>query len=906
MENARIRMNSRFWRWLAPMAVAATISGCARPPQPAPAPESSGAESEQNVTRAQLPNGLRVIIVRNPLAPVVTTVINYLVGSDETPPGFPGMAHASEHMMFRGSPGLDAAQLANISASIGGDFNADTQQMVTQYFFTAPAENLDLALHIEAIRMRGIDDTEKLWGQERGAIEQEVAQDLSNPVYVFYTNLLSLFFNGSPYAWDALGSRPSFDNTTGAMLKEFHDTWYVPNNAVLVICGDVQPAQTLEKVKKFFGDAPRAKLPRRPSFQFQPAAPQTLKADTDLPVGLAVIAYRLPGSDSPDFAAMQVLSDALSSQRGRLYSLVPEGKALSASFSYDSLTRAGLGFAIAEYPAGADAEKLLADIHQILDAELKDGLSPDLVEASKRREVASLEFQKNSVSGLAMAWSQAVAVEGRQSPEDDVEAIRKVTVADVNRVAREYLDTNHAITAILSPRPSGNPVSEKGYGGKESFNLSESSAVTLPDWAAQALARLEVPPSTLNPVVTVLPNGLKLIVQPESVSDSVNVYGRVKNNPNVETAPKKEGVEDMLGKLFPFGSRNLDRLAFQKALDDIAANESAGADFSLQVLSEDFERGVQLLAENELSPALPEKAFTVLQPQLAATVAGQLESPSYLQQRAVSKGLFPPTDPAQREATPGTIKGLTMADVTNYYQTVFRPDLTTIVVAGKVTPERAQQVIQKYFGAWGAEGSKPDTLWPAVPPNEPWTTTVPDTSRVQDNVDLTETLGLTLGDADRYALELGNHVLGGGFYATRLYHDLRAEAGLVYFVSSSFTFGQTRSIYTASYGCDPPNVGKARAIIVSNLKAMQEKDVTPEELRQAKGMLLREIPLSEASVDGIAQGWLYRSTHDLPLDEPTRAARRYFDLTAPEVRAAFAKWIRIDGIGQVTLGPAPQ
>jgi zinc protease len=287
-------------------------------------------------------------------------------------------------------------------------------------------------------------------------------------------------------------------------------------------------------------------------------------------------------------------------------------------------------------------------------------------------------------------------------------------------------------------------------------------------------------------------------------------------------------------------------------------------------------------------------------------VAGQLESPSYLQQRAVAKGLFPAGDPAQRQTTPETIKSLTMADVTHYYKTVFRPDLATIVVAGKVTPERAAQVIQKYFGAWRAEGPKPDVLWPAVPPNEPWTTTVPDSSRVQDEVQLGEMVGLTLSDHDRYALELGNHVLGGGFYATRLYHDLRAEAGLVYFVDSSFQFGQTRSIYKVSYGCDPPNVGKARALIVSNLKAMQERDVTPEELRQAKGLLLREIPLSEASVERIAQDWLNRSAHDLPLDEPMQAARHYFDLTAPEVRAAFAKWIRLGGLGQVALGPAPQ
>ena len=891
------------------MVAAASILGCAganaQTPAPIPKPNSRGAANDQNVLRAELPNGLQVIIVRNSLAPVVTTMINYKVGSDETPPGFPGTAHANEHMMFRGSPGLNASQLDNISAAMGGDVNADTQQMVTQYFFTMPAENLDLALHIEAIRMQGIDDTEKDWDKERGAIEQEVAQDLSNPVYVFYTNLQALMFKGTPYTWDALGSRPSFDKTTGAMLKEFHDTWYVPNNAVLVICGDVQPADALAKVKEILGNLPRKDLPPRPEFSFQPVEPQTLKVETDLPYGSVIIAFRVPGFDSPDFAALEVLSDALSSQRGRLYSLVPEGKALAASFSYDTLPRAALAYANADYPAGGDAEKLVAEVNEILAADLKDGLPVDLVEAAKRREVASLEFQKNSVFGLTMAWSQAVVIEGRQSPEDDVAAIKKVTVEDVNRVARQYLDTNHAITAILSPRPSGKPVSEKGFGGTESFAPTEAEHVKLPDWAAKAVERLDVPHSTLHPTVTVLPNGLKLIVQPESVSDSVGVYGRVKSNPNLETVKGKDGADEMLGQLFSFGTRSLDRVAFQKALDDIAANESAGSDFSLQVLTENFERGVQLLADNELSPALPENAFTILQPQLAAEVAGELESPGFLQQRAVAKGLFPPTDPAQRHATPESIKGLTMADVTHYYQTVFRPDLTSIVVIGNITPDHAAAVVERYFGSWKTEGPKPDTLWPAVPSNEPWSTTVPDSSRVQDTVDLTEIVGLTLNNSDRYALLLGNSVLGGGFSTTRLFHDLRQEAGLVYFVGSSFTFGETRSIYTANYGCDPPNVGKARTMIVANLKAMQERDVTPEELHQAKGMLLRGIPQSESSTERIAQGFLYRSTHDLPLDEPMRAAQQFFRLTAPEVRAAFSKWIRPNGLGQVNLGPTP-
>ncbi len=151
-----------------------------------------------DVLRATLKNGLRVVIVRNTLAPVVTTEINYLVGSNEAPDGFPGMAHAQEHMMFRGSQGLSAAQLSTIIASLGGEFNADTQQTVTQYFLTVPADNVDIALNIEAVRMRSVLDSDDLWKEERGAIEQEVAQDLSNPGYIFSTQLLQELYAGTP------------------------------------------------------------------------------------------------------------------------------------------------------------------------------------------------------------------------------------------------------------------------------------------------------------------------------------------------------------------------------------------------------------------------------------------------------------------------------------------------------------------------------------------------------------------------------------------------------------------------------------------------------------------------------------------------------------------------------------
>ena len=221
-----------------------------------------------------------------------------------------------------------------------------------------------------------------------------------------------------------------------------------------------------------------------------------------------------------------------------------------------------------------------------------------------------------------------------------------------------------------------------------------------------------------------------------------------------------------------------------------------------------------------------------------------------------------------------------------------------------MTPEKAKSVIEKHFGSWRTTGSKPETELPPVPANKPSTTAVPDTSRIQDKATLAQTIGLVRSNPDYYALELGNHVLGGAFYATRLYRDLREETGLVYYVASSLDVGLTRSLYVVSYGCDPQNVRKARAIVERNLKEMQTSLVPSDQLQQAKALLLREIPLSESGVESIAAGLVYRATHDLPLDEPTLAAHRYLKLTPEEVKAAFEKWLRPGDLVQVTEGPS--
>jgi len=857
--------------------------------------------------RATLPNGMRVVIIRNTLAPVVTVEANFMVGGNETPDGFPGMAHAQEHMAFRGCKGMTADQTSAIFALMGGDNDADTQQNITQYFETVPSDDVDVALQAEAACMRGIDDSQAEWEKERGAIEQEVARDLSNPTQKFFDRLNQDLFAGTPYAHDALGTRPSFDKTTGAMLRDFADKWYTPSNMILIVVGDVEPAVMLEKIRHLYSDIPSHPLPPHPAIDLQPVKPETFTLDSNLPYVLGYVAWRMPGTASPDYAALQILVDVLASQRGDIYGMVPVGKALAAEFELaEAYPKASVGYGVVALPAGQDATPPLEELRQIVNKYAANGVPADLVDAAKRAEIAQAEFQRNSIPDLAAVWSDALAAEGRNSPDEDIDAIRKVTLADVNRVAKQYLLNANTITATLKPVPNGEAVAEKGFGGSEKVTSAPTKPVDLPEWAAKPLAELEVPTTFIPVSDTTLPNGIRLIVRTDTTSPTVTVMGTEKHDGDLQTPPKQEGVGDVLDGLYSYGTTSLDRIAYQKALDDIAANESAGFSFSVKVLKDYFSRGVQLLADNELHPALPEQAFMVTRQQYAQLVAGYLQSPDYRTSRALDLALLPSGDPVLREVTPGTVTALTLDQVKQYHDATIRPDLTTIVVIGDVTPTDARAVIEKWFGDWKATGDKPNTTLAAVPVNKTSAATVPDSEAVQDSVTLAEQIDINRFDPDFYPLQLGNHVLGGGFYATRLYHDLRQVAGYVYNVDVGMSTSETRASYSVTYGCDPPNVSKAKALIVRDLNQMRTQNVSDAELHQAKALLLRSIPLSESSEEAVAGGLLGRAEIGLPLDEPIVAAKKYSALTADDVKAAFAKHIQPDNLVQIVRGPAPQ
>jgi zinc protease len=295
----------------------------------------------------------------------------------------------------------------------------------------------------------------------------------------------------------------------------------------------------------------------------------------------------------------------------------------------------------------------------------------------------------------------------------------------------------------------------------------------------------------------------------------------------------------------------------------------------------------------------------IIRGQAAMGVAARNASPGFLTQRSLRSALYPSSDPSLRMSTPESVRSLTPPQVRSYYQQVFRPDMATIVVIGKITPEAARATVEKYFGGWRAEGPLPQVDLPVAPANQVSTIAVPDSSRVQDRVILAQTLALTRADPDFYPLELGNAVLGGSFYATRLSIDLRKNSGLVYSVGSVLQAGRTRGVYLVEYASDPENVLKAASMVSRELVAMQSTPVGDDELLRAKACLVRQLPLAESGVGEIAHGMLNRVDLGLPLDEPTNAARHYISLDAEAVQASFKKWLRPQDLVRVTEGPTP-
>jgi zinc protease len=868
----------------------------------------AAARDTSEVTKATLPNGLRVVIVRNTIAPVVSTVLTYLVGSRDDPANVPGMAHANEHMMFRGTKDLSTAELGTIATALGGTFNAQTTETRTEYQFTVPSADLDYVLHIESDRMRDILALQSQWQNERGAIEQEVARDETAPGNDFFSDAAAIAFRGTVYEHAGVGTKAAFDRLTGPEIKAFHDKWYAPNNAVLVIAGDVDAAKTLDAVRARFASIPAKTIPPHATTHFAVLRRTELRRATTLAYPLAALGFRMPGIDSPDFLASYVLQGVLDSPRGALHELADQGKALEGDWQALSYFPEGqLSFAIAALAPGDDPDAMVRRLEAIVVNYQQHGVPRELFEATKRRLIASQELSRNSISDLASDWADTIALDGQPSIAREQELIGEVTLDDVDRAAKKYLDVNHVVIGSLTPSASANQAAAPAPAGvtKENPLTNQPPVTKLPDWAEPLVRQISVPASKLAPVTTKLANGITLIVQPETISDSVFVYGAVKTAPELQEPRGKEGVSRVLGEMFAYGTQSLDRIAFQRAQEAIDSELEAGPGFAAQTTSTQFERAVALLAQNELQPRLDQDTLDIARRRAIDERQTELNSSHTLALQQSAEKLLPFNDPELRAPTVAGMQALSLDDVKAYDAQIMRPDVTTIVVVGNVTVDRARAAIEKSFGDWHATGAPPNLDLPPVPRNPPGDVKL-DIPVRQDYVTLEQVLPLGRSSPQYYPLLLGNAILGGGSLGpeqSRLFRDIRQNAGLVYSIDSQFVANGARARFSIEYACAPENAPRIQSLVENELAQLRAQPVGDFELGLMKASMVRREVLSGASVASIGGGFLDDASSGLPLDQGQRDAQHLLATDAKAVQDAFATQILPGNFVRTIEGP---
>jgi zinc protease len=403
-----------------------------------------------------LDNGLEVSHLRLRGAPVATVQVWYRVGSKDEPRDRRGSAHMFEHMMFKGSERVRPEDHVRYLSELGGYVNAFTTEDVTAYHNTLPREYVDFALELEADRMRGLVFREDMIDTEREVVKEEVRQQENNPIAKGFLRWLELAYTSHPYAWTAGGSIEDLDRTTQADLRRFYDTYYVPNNALLVVVGDVSLEEVRASAERHFGSIPRGDEPPRPADQHRepPQTEQRREVVEPAQVGVVLAGYHIPGGDHRDLYALTVLSSILSAgESSRLHRRLvrDEEIAVQAASQARVLEHAGQFFLFGVYLDPDAREQVEAALLDEIETMKSEGPSERELEKARNQILAELAFGLRRATGLAEAigasWSRT-GEPGRAL--GDFERYAAVTTDDVRRVARAYLRREN-LTVVIVP-----------------------------------------------------------------------------------------------------------------------------------------------------------------------------------------------------------------------------------------------------------------------------------------------------------------------------------------------------------------------------------------------------------------------------------------------------------------------
>ena len=426
-------------------------------------------------------NGLRVLLIPNPVAPVVTFAIVYHVGSRNEAVGHTGATHLLEHLMFKGTANYSREKgtaIAAVLEALGARFNATTWFDRTNYYETIPSDKLEVAVDIEASRMRGSLLRDEDRAPEMTVVRNEFERGENSPFQVLYKDTFAIAFREHPYHHPTIGWRSDIEGVTTARLKEFYDVFYHPNNATAMLIGDFETGEALATIERHFGAIPASSGPIPRVYTVEPPqeGERRFVVRRAGQVAWCALSWRTVEALHADTHALAVLGNVLGGGlTGRLYqALVEKSLALSVTVVAWQLRDPALFSVFAPVRPGVEPAAVEAVIRDEAGRVVRDGITAAELEKAQTQIEAEVIFDRDSTDQIAASLSEAIAVADWGWYADYTARIREVRPEDVQRVARTYFVEDGLTVGTFLPKPGAPSDAGPGGDGDEAEDEAEA------------------------------------------------------------------------------------------------------------------------------------------------------------------------------------------------------------------------------------------------------------------------------------------------------------------------------------------------------------------------------------------------------------------------------------------------
>jgi zinc protease len=888
-------------------------------------------------TEETLPNGLKVVYAPLHQAPVCQVRMLYHVGSRDERPDRQGFAHMFEHMMFRGSAHVPPQEHMKLIDEVGGICNAFTSFDQTVYHDTIPSEDLGLALYLEADRMASFKVTDEIYQIERKVVAQEWMLQQNRPYGNMGTKLFGSVFTKSSYNWTPIGNMQHLLAAPASELQDFYNTYYVPNNAVLVIAGDFDLAKTKELVHKYYAWIPAGAPVEHPHTD-EPA--QTQARSATMPDRLAqlteiVAAYKIPPYKSDDQYALSVLGTIMGGgATSRLERALVNNEhplCASAGAGSDSLEYAGIFEVEGRVLPGKDAEavkKILAE--QVADI-IKNGVTPEEMALAKTDNRVGTIRGRETCDQIAGDVGDAVLwADDANRVNTDLAKLDAVTAADVQAVAKKYLQPDMVTLVTVEPDPlgtltrkaaaaSGNSAGAAAAlrGGAAVVASTQPIAYKTVDFPADYPTKPPLPPAGVaahfekGQETTV--NGVHVIVLTDHRLPLVGWTLAMRRGSDSDPADKL-GLAGMTAAMLTHGAGSLSyqQLSEELAQHGISLGVSAGGDntrLSGGCTTEELDRGFARSRDVLMSPTFPADEFAKLKAQTQAGVAQGMASPAAAAGMEISHELYGDS-PMGRHTTPEMIAAITLDDVKKSYAEFYHPDDAVLTISGDVSFEHGVELAKQLTDGWKAQPM------PEVSYDLPAPSLSPKPIILIDNPDGSAGAGAILDmgiraydihNPDKFAGSLASTILSSGI-ESRLMEYVRAEKGYVYGIDGTFQPGRHDGAFMVDAPTRPQVIGDCITSTVEVLDQLKnptgKNPLTDEELAMAKRrvtglMVMRMQTVGQQAgmrLDGILNGY--------PADYYDVYPEHINAVTVDQVRSVMDKYVKPDAMSVVVVAPA--